>query len=150
MKPNFYTIMRAVVNAQRASDAGKGIYVIPDNSRSASQAQKRGYRSKDFWILRAIQQINSVGFNKSRTRFHVESDKGDSVIVYFLFMEVNESGKRSAMRQISFHVPYIGGGDNTDLYEIRKYLGKTPRIRWNGKIGESRKLAIYLAQTYNV
>jgi hypothetical protein len=153
MSPTAVTILRAIVNAQRASDSGKGIEMIPESDKSSHYAKRKAYGDKNYWILSAIRQIRSISYAQSRCRFYVEQDhqhpNGDAVIVYFLVQEVNDKGKRIRTRQISFHCPYVYGQTDS-LYAIRKYLGKTPRIRWNKRIGESRENCLYFALTYGV
>ena len=112
-------VARAIVNAQAASDGGKGMDRLSyHKSRSVKNA---GYRAKVSCICSALQMLNRY---KSEC-FHyyvMEADDQNgysSILVYF---DINlPSGERY---QVSFHNPW------NCSQKLFPYIGKGRRTRW--------------------
>lgn len=99
MNKNFKQIVRCLVNAQVASNGGKGIYDIAVSPFEKDIA-RGGYIYKDDFISRAISLINST--RNCGIYYYVApcpelSDWNDCFIVYF---NIRVNGKRY---QCSFH-----------------------------------------------
>ena len=100
-------ICRLIVEAQIASDAGKGIRRL---NVCGSKAADLGYAGKDGYIRRALQMLDGNRPGAVRYCVKVEADQNGypSVLVYF---DINLEGQRL---QVSFHNP---------LWNAKKTLG---------------------------
>ena len=120
------TICKDIVLAQVCSDAGKRIYKLYLNNEVLdNKAKYFKYKDKVHYCLRAIRQIDNVPYLGAT--YHVSYEGNNMCIVYF---NIHINGMKY---QVSFHNP--GQSENS---ELRKYVGKTPRIRWNKKVAGSR------------
>ena len=99
MNHNVKKIVRCIINAQIASDGGKGIFELARTKKEWAIARD-GYAVKDWYISEAIGNIQTS--RNCGIFYHVEwcpelSGWDDCYIVYF---NIKLSGKRY---QISFH-----------------------------------------------
>lgn len=124
--------IRIIVNAQRASDGGKGISQLGYN-----WATKKGYSVKPLLIAQALRIIDShphMGINYYVTSEPDQNGYG-SVLVYF---EIKENGERL---QISFHNPHSLAS------ELYPWINKGRTTRWNGEYGGSRRACSIIDQS---
>ena len=126
-----------IIDAQRASDGGKGIMALPENWASAA-----GYAAKPVLIRKALQIIDShprMGIN-----YYVLSEDDQngypSILVYF---EFKVDGKRC---QVSFHNP-----SNPETFQtLGKWVGKGRPTRWNKlDVGSRQACFEVLERSYN-
>lgn len=127
-------IIRAIIMAQIASDAGKGIHAIflPGGNNPG----RTGYQSKEFYELRALKMIDSTprcGINYW-VEFTPDQNGFESVLVYF---DIKVNGKRY---QVSFHNP----GHQT--MELWGYVNRGRKTRWTHEIYGSRYACEELAR----
>lgn len=113
-------VARAIVNAQAASDSGKGLDRL--SYRKDSSVKNAGYRAKVSCICSALKMLD--GYKSNCFRYYVtETDDQNgysSILVYF---DISlPSGERY---QVSFHNPY---GISHRLYP---YIGKGRKTRWH-------------------
>lgn len=140
---NYNNIIKNIILAQVASDAGKGIYIIRDYippilSKEVKTAEYFGYKRKDFYIQNAIKIINTTprcGINYW-CRYALDQNGYGCMLVYF---DIKSNGKR---HQISFHSPY-----NRTKLDKFYHMGRT--TRWDKKINGSREAAIYFLKYFN-
>lgn len=138
-------IAKAIIQAQIASDAGKGqhdSYGYHDTSHMYRGPRYLKYDLKVTMILRAINLIDS---NKTYFRYYVEKvpDQNgySSVLVYFQYKHPKKS---IGTIQISFHSPLNKAG------ELKRYIGKGTPMRWDHQIGGSKRACNILADTFHV
>lgn len=127
MNSNVKKIVRCLINAQIASDGGKGICELPRTGKEWAIA-KAGYAAKDRYISDAIGLINSsrncgifyhVAYCPELSNWNdYRSQWSDCYIVYF---NINIKGKRY---QVSFH------SFDSRLEHLRKFETTT---RWTRK-----------------
>lgn len=132
----FKQIVRAIVMAQVASDAGKHVHNVHLHRDHHPHAE--GYKSKDFYILRAVRMIDSAppcGINY-RAEEAPDQNGYNSVLIYF---DIRYNGERY---QVSFH--------NPPTAELKKICGKGRKTRWTGEIGGSRRACQDLIQLLNL
>lgn len=129
-------IAREIVLAQIASDAGKYCYnkrVVVDGD---TKTRHRGYASKAYHQIRAINMICS---NKTNFKFYVEAKRDQngyaSTLVYFSYKNGD------TRMQISFHNPWR-------CEEIKPYIGKGTVMRWDRK--SSIETAKELVKIFNL
>lgn len=121
-------IAKAILDAQIASDGGKG---ITKTKHMNKYVWSKGYSLKDVNILKAINLI--VSQKNSRFRFKVvECEQFSSLLVYF---ETKISGKKY---QVSFH------SYGFDMFN--KYIkhNEAVHLSWDEK--SSQKSAIFIAK----
>ena len=113
-------VARAIVNAQAASDSGKGMDRL--KYRKDTSVKNAGYRAKVACICSALKMLD--GYRSSCFHYYVmEADDQNgysSILVYFDIVLPN--GERC---QVSFHNPY---GSSQSLIP---YIGKGRRTRWH-------------------
>lgn len=130
-------VFQAIVDAQRASDAGKDIYYLPENWASLN-----GYSPKASRISYALHIIDThppmgiIYYSK----FEKDQNGYNSIVVYFEWKDDN--GRR---QQVSFHNPLI---PQTEVLE--KWVDKGRPTRWNKRIGGSRGACSSLIQNGEV
>ena len=129
-------VAKAILMAQIASDAGKGLNILNHiNGDFDEHIKELGYRAKDGFIKKAINIIRSGG-----TDFNYYVDSGldqngnASKIIYFDF-KVN--GRR---QQISFH----------SFSGWKGYIGSGRKTHWNHDLGGSRMACQLLKKEYNM
>lgn len=118
--------IQLIIDAQRASDGGKGIRALPENWATVA-----GYTAKPILIRKALEIIDShprMGIN------YYVIEEGDqngypSILVYF---EFKIDGER---HQVSFHNP----ANPETFSELGKWVGKGRPTRWNKLVGGSRQ-----------
>lgn len=127
------TIARYVVMAQRASDAGKGIYELPTASKT-KYADRFRYTAKERYIVLALGILTSV--KHTGWRFYVvrtpDQNNWPSILTYF------EYGNR----QLCFHTP-LDKAEN-----LLKYVNKGTPTEWDHK--SSRETARWLASYFGI
>lgn len=132
-------IAEAIVYAQIASDAGKGIKILKTNKIGKSQSTvDKGYNSKDGYIFSALNLIRNTkncGY-KYYVTAQPDQNGNPSFIIYFNF-KVN--GKRE---QVSFH------SFNKKLW--KGLVGSGTVCHWQGGIGGSRKACKKLIGLYDL
>ena len=112
-------VARAIVNAQAASDSGKGMDRL--RYRKDTSVKNAGYRAKVACICSALKMLD--GYKSTCFHYYV-MEAGDqngylSILVYFDISLPN--GERC---QVSFHNPY---GSSQKLIP---YIGKGRVTRW--------------------
>ena len=119
--------------AQRASDAGKGIYELPTASKT-KYADRFRYTAKERYIVLALGILTSV--KHSGWRFYVvrtpDQNGYASVITYFEYED----------KQISFHTP-LNKADN-----LIQYIGRGTYTEWDH--GSSREAANWVARKFGI
>lgn len=133
-------IIRAIIMAQIASDAGKGEYGDGGRCRGDRLAKYRGYAAKPHYIAAAIKMINTTprcGINYYCTTAP-DQNGYPSVLVYF---DIRWEGHRY---QLSFHNPPQHSG------LLRQYIGKGRPTRWNKWRGGSRADARTLIEIFGL
>ena len=114
-----------IIQAQMASDAGKGKKNLSLDKNLERGPMRMGYSLKETYILRALRLIRN---NKTQFNYWViiEGDQNGvpSIVVYFDF---KIDGKRY---QISFHNHACGE-------ELRSMVNTGRKTRWNHEIGGS-------------
>ena len=113
-------IARAIVSAQIASDAGKGIFDLALKNSRARSALHHAYGIKPDMIIRAIQLISSQsrGMFNFFVDYTLDQNGFPSVLVYFDFKIFGER------YQVSFHTPEDLADDLIPL------AGKGRPTRW--------------------
>ena len=127
-------IVRAIVMAQIASDAGKGIYDI--HLPGGDFPGKTGYRSKEFYEIRALRMIDSsprCGINYW-VELALDQNGYSSFIVYF---DIKVGEKR---HQISFHNPA------QHCFGLWDFENRGRKTRWTRDLGGSRRACEELAK----
>ena len=128
MKPTFKSICQDIIYAQICSDSGKGIEALPFNRmHNGKKCHYYAYDDKNFYILRAIKQIDASKYLGVTYYVCREYEYGDNLIIYF---NIKADKKKF---QVSFHSP---GFDDTNI-PLRSYVGKTHIIRWDKKSSRS-------------
>lgn len=140
MKDINRAIACAIVQAQLASDAGKGIYELSVKSHTKRSAEHFKYGIKTFYILTAVRLIRC---NKSDFNYFISAIEGDqngcpSILVYFDF-KVN--GKR---QQVSFHTPL-----NQVPEEMKRISPSGRKTRWMKSVS-SRDACKLLIEEYKL
>jgi len=140
MKDINKTIAQAIVQAQIASDAGKGIYELSMKSHTKRSAEHFKYGIKTLYILAAVKLIRC---NKTNFNYYITSIEGDqngypSILVYFDF-KVN--GKR---QQVSFHTPL-----NQVPEEMKQISPSGRKTRWLKSVS-SREACKLLIEEYKL
>ena len=136
------SVLRLIILAQTASDAGKGYYNLygPGVGKDQS-AVRKGYDLKLVYILRAIRQLRT-GKPSRYINYWVDPD---TMITYF-DVRIEDGNGIGHRFQISFHTPeYVPGYE-----ELIKYAGSGRRTRWNKLIGGSCEAAEALAWAIKV
>lgn len=131
-------IIKNIILAQIASDAGKGIYNKEFFSPSlikkeVKTAWRLGYAVKDKYILNAIKIISTTprcGINFWCVKAPDQNDY-DSIITYF---DIKTNEKRY---QVSFHSPY----NRTHIKALQK---KGRPTRWTYQVKGSREACLEL------
>lgn len=132
-------IAEAIVYAQIASDAGKGIEILEGrNVFKYNSTVDKGYHSKDGYIFSALNLIRNTKNCSYKYYVTAQPDQhgNPSFIIYFNF-KVN--GKRE---QISFH------SFNKKLW--KELVGSGTICHWQGGIGGSRKACQKLIGLYDL
>ena len=132
-------IAEAIVYAQIASDAGKGIEILEgSNLRKYMSTLSKGYHAKDGYIFSAIKLIRNTKNCSYKYYVTAQPDQhgNPSFIIYFNF-KVN--GKRE---QVSFH------SFNKKLW--KGLVGSGTVCHWQGGIGGSRKACKKLIGLYDL
>lgn len=132
-------IAEAIVYAQIASDAGKGIEILEgSNLRKYMSTLSKGYHAKDGYIFSAIKLIRNTKNCSYKYYVTAQPDQhgSPSFIIYFNF-KVN--GKRE---QVSFH------SFNKKMW--KELVGSGTICHWQGGIGGSRKACQKLIGLYNL
>ena len=119
-------ILKSIIEAQIASDAGKEIYAAwPCRIRSYNRLIRDGYKAKDRLINQAVKLINQ--FPKAGIEYYYEKEESSFLsLIYFSF---SLNGKK---KQVSFHSPNDPGlkiPASKDSYAVY----------WDGDLGGSRK-----------
>lgn len=130
-------VLRLIILAQSASDAGKGYENIygPGVGKDQS-AVRKGYSLKLTYILRAIRQLRT-GKPSRYINYWVDPD---TLITYF-DIRIEDGNGIGHRFQISFHTP-----EHVPGYEkLVQYSGKGRVTRWNKLVGGSREAAEALA-----
>lgn len=110
-------IIRAIIMAQIASDAGKGIHALHINR--CGKPGKTGYKSKEEYQIQAIKLIDSdpdcgISYYVSR---HKDQNGYPSIVVYFdIVLEEDDR------YQIAFHNP------PRQAIHLRSYVGHGKKI----------------------
>lgn len=160
------SIIRSIIDAQIASDAGKpnlcynssddrrdrrrnnclkrnaeGYSMIPMHDGRAELCRKKQYEIKEFHIVRAIQKLNCTNFNNINYYVVESPDQNgyDSIITYF---DIKTKGKRF---QISFHTPW-----NKASKELKNSIGKGRPTRWRKNQISSRQSCLELIEIYGL
>ena len=117
-------IARILYLAQSASDGGKGIYKLPNDSGvshyqdSYRICYKKAYAAKDSLIIRAIDLINRS--HDKTVRFSVrESTDQNGQKCYLVYFDFKVEGKRE---QVSFH---------SFNDELRKFVSNSKKSTWS-------------------
>lgn len=132
-------IALAIIKAQIASDAGKGVYSLYRAVDGNNTPCNKGYEMKEDLIEKAIRGIQTS--QNSSFRYSCVWS-GDYIITYFEYK--NEEGRR---KQISFHTP---------SREITRFLRsiansrKTRKTAWDGNEGGSRDNCYDLAVSLGI
>ena len=132
-------IAEAIVYAQIASDAGKGIEILEGrNVFKYNSTVDKGYHSKDGYIFSALNLIRNTKNCSYKYYVTAQPDQhgNPSFIIYFNF-KVN--GKRE---QVSFH------SFNKKLW--KELVGSGTVCHWQGGIGGSRKACKKLIGLYDL
>lgn len=126
MKKVEKAIIRAIVMAQIASDAGKGIHEIFLPGGDFPGETK--YRYKEFYQLRALKMIDAAPRCCINYWCDIAPDQNgfESVLVYF---DIKVGGTRF---QVSFHNP---GNQALGLWA---YVHHGRKTRWTRELGGSR------------
>lgn len=135
-------IIKNIILAQVASDAGKYVYTIKNYTppillKEVKAAEHFGYNRKEIYIQNAIKIINKTprcGINYWCIKAP-DQNGYDSIITYF---DIKANGKRF---QISFHSPY----NRTLLSDMNKKGRKT---RWEKRENGSRNACIELLKIF--
>jgi hypothetical protein len=130
-------IAKAIIAAQTASDAGKGICEI--DGRCARHGRHDKYGCKPAYIVKAIETIRT---SSSDFRYYV-AETGDqngypSIIAYFEFKLDNER------YQVSFHTPANRAG------VLEKYANTGRKTRWDRIFGGSRRACLKLMDYFGI
>ncbi len=118
-------IAEVIIQAQIASDAGKGVYVLSCDTDGRRKAKRKGYPAKDNAILEAIRLICQL--REKTFRFSVcrstDQNNHPCFIVYFNFYIDNKR------RQVSFH-----------CFDKRlwKFETKSRKTTWDKKYSSSK------------
>lgn len=135
-------ILKNIILAQVASDAGKRIYDISPFSpsslkREVKTAERFGYKNKDKYIQNAIKIINTTprcGINYWCVKTP-DQNGYDSMLTYF---DIKLNGKRF---QVSFHSPY-------NWTNLTSYNKKGRLTRWTKELEGSRNACIELLKIF--
>ena len=136
-------IARYIINAQVASDAGKGEYLGYGNDHRFRSGKHFGYGVKTANILNAIHLIRTC--NQNMFRYYVtgntpDQNGYDSVIVYF---DCKVDGQRL---QVSFHTPW----NQVEGTLLERLIGSGRKTRWNKQIGGSQEACFILAEHFGL
>ena len=134
-------VLREIVLAQAASDAGKNIDTYELNGAGNVRATTRfRYGRKNEHIVNAIVALTKMprcGINWYAERTP-DQNGYPSILVYF---DIARNTVENCERlQISFHSPLQQAG------ELAKFAGKGRKTRWSKDLGGSRRAAEQLAQ----
>lgn len=127
-------IVRAIVMAQIASDSGKGIHEI--HLTGGNYPGSTGYRSKEFYELRALKMIDSAyrcGINYW-CELAPDQNGYESIIVYF---DIKVDDMRF---QVSFHNPA------NNCIGLWGYVHHGRKTRWTRNLDGSRRACEELAR----
>lgn len=128
-------IAEAIIMAQVASDAGKGIddlaLKLIDNARNRN-AQRHGYNVKDLYILKALSHVNAA--KNSDVRYFVTRD--EHINSYLVYFDIRLNGRRM---QVSFH---------SFNRKLKAYLGSKEPSHWDHK--SSRNSCLYMAEYFKM
>lgn len=120
-------ILKSIIEAQIASDAGKEIYADwPRRIRNYNRLLRDGYKAKDRLINQAVKLI--AQFPKAGVEYYFQKEEGEYELslIYFSF---SLNGKK---KQVSFHSPNHHGlkiPASKDSYAVY----------WDGDLGGSRE-----------
>ena len=130
-------IIKNIILAQIASDAGKGYYDVANTSfpiigKEVRKAKHFGYEIKDKYIRNAIELINTTP--RCRVNYWCvkapDQNGYDSIIAYFDI-------KGDKRYQISFHSPW-------DRTPLKGYLSHGRPTRWTKEVKGSIKACLEL------
>ncbi len=132
-------IIRAIVMAQIASDAGKGTYEL--HMKADRGARHLGYGLKVTAIVRALRMIDTtpmcgVNYYVEKT---LDQNRCASTIVYF-DVKVHDGVRK----QLSFHTPMSLADP------LQPWVGKGRKTRWTREFGGSRKAARELIELFDL
>ena len=123
-----------LLKAQLCSDAGKGMtYTNWVDKKIFSEAEKYGYKHKDFFIEKALKKICQLKGKSGFSYYFEEGDIPGSYLIYFNF-------KLDGRKQISFH--------SFKDWSKTPYFNTGHFCKWNGKYGGSRDAAEELYMYY--
>lgn len=127
-------IIRAIIMAQVASDAGKRQHLV--YLPGAQYAASGKYRTKSFYELRALKMITTSPRCCINYRCELAPDQNGypSVLIYF---DIRVDGARY---QVSFHNPSRKASD------LMPFVGTGRKTRWTREIGGSTKACQKLAR----
>lgn len=134
-------IVKAICQAQIASDAGKYQHWLYLHNGASRFAHRYGYAVKPSFIMKAIKLIETN--RRGIVNYYVE--KGDdqngymSILVYF---DIRVDDRRY---QVSFHTPY-----NKAPKELKDKIGKGRKTRWAKETCGSARACLALVEYFNL
>lgn len=126
-------IAHAIVMAQVASDAGKGIHDLANLVSRPEYAMAKGYGAKDAYIIEALELI--ARNPKSGYHYYVVEDK-EHVAKFLVYFGFKVKGTKF---QVSFHSFNDG---------LVPWLKRSQQTRWDRR--GSRRAALRLAEAYRL
>lgn len=136
------TIIKNLLLAQIASDAGKGITTDLIGLKGADIAQTLNYKIKENFIIAAIAVIKKhpetgVKYHCKHTVYNDESGIERHELITFFEWEEEDNNKI----QLSYHSKWW-------KTKLRGEVDTTPPIQWNGIVGGTRNNCLQLYTKY--